>query len=163
MALVIAAAIVSGSALARGARWQRTTWFETIGMTALGASAGLAALAGGAELRVAAALALVIGAHTGLAVPLVRSEVRPREREHARATARLALGALATVALVLALIGAGRLAIALLPRALHALSRSTASPSPWPPNVVGIRETAMLALVVILFVTVRQVTPAVAY
>lgn len=152
VALVVASLIVSGSAVARNERWHRATWFETIGMAALGASAGLVALAGGVELGRAAAIAIVIAVHTALAVPLVRSEVRPRERAHIRQAAWIALGALTLCAIVLALVGGGRFAIALAPRTLHALARTQSPASPSHPNVVGVRETVMLALTVALLI-----------
>ncbi|MGZ3405969.1 MAG: YwiC-like family protein, partial [Polyangia bacterium] len=118
IALAIATAILSASALARRTRWQRSAWFETIGMAALGASAGLVAMAGGAGVELGATLAIVVGTHTGLAVPLVRSELRPRERAQARGAGWIALGVLATAALALTLLGSGRFTIALLPRAV---------------------------------------------
>ena len=155
VSLVVASAIVSGSAFARQGRWHRATWFETLGMAALGASAGLVAFAGGVELHVAIAIGIVMAAHTGLAVPLVRAEVRPRERERARHAARLALGVLALSAIAIALVGAGRFAVALAPRALHALTRTTSSPSPSHPNVVGIRESVMLTIVILVVLIVR--------
>ena len=115
-------------------------------MAALGASAGLVAFAGGVDLRVATAIAIVIAMHTGLAVPLVRSEVRPRERAHRRPAAWMALATLALSAIAIGLIGGGRFTLALLPRALHALARTTSSPSPSHPNVVGIRESRRCSL-----------------
>ena len=155
-ALVVASTIVCGSAFARNERWHRATWFETLGMGALGASAGLVALAGGVELRLSAAVALVIGVHTALAVPLVRSEVRPRERAHSRQAAWIALGALALCAIVLALAGSGRLVIALAPRTLHALARMRSPATPSHPNVVGVRESAMLALTIAIVVVAAR-------
>jgi hypothetical protein len=147
--LAVAAAIVAGSALARRARSHRATWFEALGMAALGASGGLAARAGGADLRVAFVLALVVGVHTCLAVPLVRSEVRPRERMRARGASIVALGLVVAAALLLVLVGSGRCSIALLPRALHAATRSLLPPAKARPNVVGVRESIMLAVVVL--------------
>ena len=153
-ALFVASAIVCGSAFARQGRWHRATWFETLGMATLGASAGLVAFAGGVELRVAIAIGMVIAAHTGLAVPLVRSEVRPRERARARHAARMALCALALSAIAVALVARGRFALALVPRTLHALVLTRSSPSPSHPNAVGVRETAMLVLVIVIIVLV---------
>ena len=155
VSLAIASAIVSGSAFARQGRWHRATWFETLGMAALGASAGLVAFAGGVELRFAVAIGIVIAAHTGLAVPLVRAEVRPRERARARHAAGLALGVLALSAIALGLVGAGRFTLALAPRTLHALTRTRSSPSPCHPNVVGIRESVMLTIVIVVVLVVR--------
>ncbi|HEX9104144.1 MAG TPA: YwiC-like family protein [Polyangia bacterium] len=152
LALVVAAAIVCGSLVARRGRWQRAAWFETLGMAALGGSAGLIAVAGGADLGTGAALAIVVGVHTGLAVPLVRAEVRPRERGLARRAGGIALAVVAAAATVLALAGLGRFALALAPRALHALSRATWPASPSRPTVVGLRESAMLAAVVSLVI-----------
>ena len=152
VALGLAVAIVCGSLWARRGRWQRSAWFETLGMAALGASAGLIAVGGGVAIGRAAAVALVLGAHTGLAVPLVRAELRPRERALGRRAAVFALAVLAAAALALALAGAGRFAVALAPRALHALSRAAVAATPARPTVVGLRETAMLAAVVVLVV-----------
>lgn len=154
VALVAASAIVGSSAFARRRRWHRATWFETLGMATLGASAGLVALAGRVELDVAIAVAIVVAAHTGLAVPLVRSEVRPRERARAHQAAWIALGALAVSAMMVGLMGRWWLVLALAPRALHALRQTTSSRSPSHPNVVGLRESALLALVVVIIVCV---------
>ena len=156
VALAVTSMIVCGSAFARNERWHRATWFETLGMAALGASAGLVALAGGVELRHAVALALVVAVHTALAVPLVRSEVRPRERAHLHQAAWTALAALTLCAIVLALVGSGRLVLALAPRTLHALVRTRSSASPSHPNVVGVRESAMLALTIAIIVATKS-------
>jgi hypothetical protein len=136
--------------VARRARAHRDLWFEALGMTMLGASAGLVALAGGAEVRVAAALAIAIGVHSGTAVPLVRAEVRPRERSRARTAALVSLAVLAVAASLLVLAGASRFALALAPRTLHALVRALRPPAPMRPSRVGLRETAMLALTLLL-------------
>lgn len=149
----VAAAIVAGSLAARRERVQRAAWFETLGMAALGASAGLIAIAGGLDVRDGAALAVVVGAHTGLAVPLVRAEVRPRERALSRRAGAVALAVVTAAALALAVAGLGRFALALSPRGLHALYRivrPTSPSAPSRPNLVGVRETAMLAAVVAL-------------
>jgi hypothetical protein len=156
IALAVAGAIVTASLVARDARWQRTSWFETLGMAALGASAGLAALAGGCAPGVAVALAIVVAAHTGLAVPLVRAEVRPRERAGARRAGAVALVVLAVAAGTLAVAGLGGASLALAPRALHALARVVRSPQKMSPNLVGVRESVMLALVVALLVATAR-------
>jgi len=150
VALIFAAAIVSGSALVRRARRQRATWFETCGMVVLGASAGLVARAGGAELHASTAIAIVFATHCGLAVPLVRSEVRPRERAHARPTAAVVLVGLSFAAIAIDLVGGSQFLLALLPRTLHALVRAALPSARTRPNVVGVRETAMLAVVILL-------------
>jgi hypothetical protein len=152
VALAIAGAIVAGSALARRARVQRSPWFETFAMAALGACAGLIAVAGGAQARLAVGLAIVIGTHAGVAVPLVRAEVRPRERDRARVAAHVALAAVGVAASLLLLLGVGRLAVALLPRGLHALTRAMVPPQPARPSIVGMGETARLACVVLALV-----------
>jgi hypothetical protein len=150
--LAVVAAVLGSSVTARRARSHRDLWFETVGMTMLGASAGLIAFVGGAELRVAAAVAIAVGAHSGTAVPLVRAEVRPRERSRGRHTALVSLAVLAVAACVLVLAGAGRFALALAPRALHALVRAIHAPAPTRPSLIGWRETAMLAATTLLLI-----------
>jgi hypothetical protein len=151
-ALAMAGAIVVASLAARRARSQRTVWFETVGMAALGASAGLIAVAGGAAWRAGAVLAIVLGTHAGVAVPLVRSEVRPRERARAGAAVRLGMLALVGAAALLVGLGAMPSTVALLPRTLHAATRAMAPQAPANPTRVGLRETALLATAVLLAV-----------
>lgn len=155
-ALAPAVAVVLASALARRARVGRKVWFEAAGMAALGASAGLIAVVGGADLTRGAALAVVFGVHAGVAVPLVRAEVRPRERERARDAGELALVVLAGAFVALVSLGAAWWAVALVPRALHAAARALTPPPPRArPTLVGLRETALLALAIVLLVLSR--------
>lgn len=158
-ALLPAVAVVAASGLARWARVGRKSWFEAAGMATLGASAGLMAVAGGAPVLTGVGLALVLGAHAGVAVPLVRAEVRPRERPRARRLGALCLLPLGLVAAALAGLGLPLWGLALLPRALHAAARARALPAVAshggqggglrPTTRVGLRETALLGVVVL--------------
>ena len=81
-----ALAIVGGAWWARHTREHRAARFEIAAMAILGGAAGPIALAGGLPVRSSLALAIVLGVHAAVSVPLVRSELRPRERPfHGRA------------------------------------------------------------------------------
>jgi hypothetical protein len=151
-ALGLASLIVIASVSARHVRAQRSLWFETAGMAALGASAGLVAVTGGASPRTGALLAIVLAAHAGVAVPLVRAELRPRERARATTMAWTSLAALAVAGGALVALDGAAATFALLPRTLHAATRLMTPAAPTRPSRVGWRETALLALVVAILV-----------
>jgi hypothetical protein len=144
--MAAAPSVIAAAWAARRSRRHRSREFELAGMAALGASAGLVALAGGAPPRIAAALGLIVGGHAAAAVPLVRSELRPRERAQSRRDAGLALGLVAVAALPLPLLAPPRACLAFAPRLLQigwrTLDRRSA---PLAPLWVGLRETAALA------------------
>ncbi len=148
------AAMLVASALARRARAHRATLFEVLGMAGLGASAGLGALVAGAPLGLAAAAAIVVAAHASVAVPLVRTELRRRERVLERRALVVATVALAGAAALVVLVGQPAATLALVPRALHLGARAIFRPAPARPAVVGWRETLLLALCVSLLVIV---------
>jgi hypothetical protein len=141
------------SIAARRARRHRAAILEAAGMGALGASAGWAALAAGAAPRAAFCVGLVLATHAALAVPLVRTRLRKRERDSAARAVLLSLGVLAAAALVVSGLGRPEAALALAPRALGAVLRGLRPPrAAGPPSAawIGIRETAALAAAVAL-------------
>jgi hypothetical protein len=151
--LAVAVAIVSGSLWARLGRTQRAAAFELVGMTALGALSGVIAIAGGAPPRTGVVVATVLGVHAGLAIPLVRTTLRRRERQRARRADLAAMLTLLAASIALVAFGAGRATLALVPRALHLAGRSWMH-DPVRPRLVGILETIELAACATLLVTV---------
>jgi hypothetical protein len=141
--------IIGASAIARRTRKHRDVRVEIAGLAFLGATAGLAALLGGASTARAAQLALVIGVHGALAVPLVRAELRPRELQHLGARLLPAAVVLGGLALVLVLAGAPRVVLALAPRAVHLIA-SRLRPHRMRPSIAALRETLFLAFVVVM-------------
>jgi hypothetical protein len=154
-ALIAAPALVVTSSVVRRRRSHRSAAFELVGMAALGASAGLMRRAGGASLRVAAASAVVLAVHAAVAVPLVRSELRPQERGNAATAERQALLMIAAGVALLVALHAPRAAIALAPRLALLLIRAIGSRKPLRPMLVGLRETATLAFAVALLIAWR--------
>jgi hypothetical protein len=150
-AVAVPLAIVGAALSARRMRAHRSRPFELVAMAALGASTGCIALAGGTTWRVAAALAILLGVHAAAAVPLVRSELRPRERARAARDAGLALGLVAVGAALLAMLSPPA-AIAFAPRIAQLAVRSFGRPTVLRPAWVGLRETAILATTVALAV-----------
>jgi hypothetical protein len=148
-ALGAGAAILSSSLAARYQRMHRSALFELAGMGALGASAGVIALVGGAPLRSGLVLALVVGVHTALAIPLVRTRVRRKERGRARQAELSSLAALMATAFTLVAVGAPAATVALVPRALQLALRSQSRP-PASAKAIGLQETAALAACVVL-------------
>jgi hypothetical protein len=144
--------LVLASVLARRARRHRTAIVEAAGMGLLGASAGWAAHVAGASLRDAACVAVVLATHAALSVPLVRTQLRRRERHDARRAAWLAGAGIALAVAAAFLLGRPLVALALAPRALHALLHSFVGARSPPPSAaaVGVRETVALALAVTL-------------
>ncbi|HEY7957699.1 MAG TPA: YwiC-like family protein [Polyangia bacterium] len=154
-ALAMAAIPPAAAFAARRMRRLRGLGFELLGMGALGASAGPIALAGSAPYKLSALLALVIGVHAALAVPLVRTELRRRERPRASRIENWAMGALAATASLTIFVGPARLALALAPRALHLAARRTGGLGTRPASWVGARETVALAFAVVFAVVAR--------
>jgi hypothetical protein len=152
VAVAMAVAMLVLSVWSRQGRVQRTTWFEAIGMASLAGAAGVIALAGSASPQLALAAAVVLAAHAGTSVPMVRAEARPRERARARVNAIVTLGVLALAVVALAGIGEAVMARALLPRAVHAVWWVAWPPARFRPAASGVRETAALVLVVLLLV-----------
>jgi hypothetical protein len=150
--LAVCGAMLGGSVLAQRSRRQRHALFEALGMAALGGSAGVGALAGGAPLPAAATAGLALGAHAAIAVPLVRTELRRRER--ALGGQALALAGLALLAAAALLVGLGHpaAAAALVPRTLHVADRALRRPEPMRASLIGARETVALLLCVGLIV-----------
>ncbi|HKA88625.1 MAG TPA: hypothetical protein VKE22_13235 [Haliangiales bacterium] len=148
-----AAAIVGGFLAARRARQHRAPWFEWVGMAALGGAAGLEAAAGGAAWPRATALGLLLAAHVGVAVPLVRTQLRRRERAQAARADAVAFGVLGASAAAVAVAGFPAIAIAFLPRTAHLTWRRLAGVRPARPAVVGVREVVLLSCAVALAMT----------
>jgi hypothetical protein len=124
-------------------------------MGALGACALPIALAGGAPLgsdRRALMASLVLGVHAALAVPLVRTELRPRERAMSRRAELAGLVALGALAAALVASGHALLSLALLPRGLQIATRPLGLPTPRRPSRIGIAETALLAACAVIIV-----------
>lgn len=153
-AVTIAAALATlgASRLAQRTRRQRSAPFELVGMAALGGAAGLAALAGGTPLACAAPLGLLLAVNAALSVPLVRTELRPRERPLGRAAELAALGATLTAGAGAWLLSGPTAALAVAPRLLHVALRALGLRPRLRPNVVGLREAAILALTSALLV-----------
>jgi hypothetical protein len=118
-------------------------------MAALGACTGGIALAGSAPWRVAAALAVLLGAHAAAAVPLVRSELRPAERARAARDGWIALSFIAVGGAGLALVSPWAV-VAFAPRLAQLVVRSARTPEILRPVWVGLRETLVLAMTVAL-------------
>ncbi len=154
LAAACAAAILAAFLLARRARQHRAAWFEWVGMAAMGGAAGLEAAAGGATWPRAAALGLLLAAHVGASVPVVRTQLRKRERTQAPRADAVALGVVAAAAAVLAATGFPAIAVALAPRAAHLGWRRLAGVRPARPAVVGVREIVLLSCTVALGVLV---------
>jgi hypothetical protein len=141
-------AIPAASAALRFVRLQRAAGLELAAMALLGASAGLAARAGGTDAWTAVALAAAIGAHAVVSVPIVRSELHRGERRLSRRALLSSAAALAAAAVLLAVIGRPLAAFALLPRAGQIGLRLLRPPRPRRPAIVGLVESALLALAV---------------
>lgn len=152
----VCAAMLAGSVLAQRARRQRHALFEALGMAALGASAGVGALAGGASVDAAAAAGLALGSHAAIAVPLVRTELRRKERALGKQALGVAALALLAAAGGLWALGHPLAAAALAPRTLHVADRALRDPEPLAPSLVGARETvALLVCIALIVVAVR--------
>jgi hypothetical protein len=151
--LGLCALMLAGSALARSARKQRAVLLEVFGMAGLGASAGLGLLAAGAPGAVAAAAALVLATHAAVSVPIVRTELRKRERPLGQRSVGIAASVVAAAATLLIVLGQPLMAVALAPRAGHLLLRATGLlPIASSPGRSAIRETVLLAACVLLVV-----------
>jgi hypothetical protein len=151
--------LLAVSVAVRRTRHHRDAIVETLAMVALGASAGWAALAAGAPLVDSATIGLVLAVNAALAVPLVRTQLRSRERGRAATAAYVSLSTLALAAIVIVLLGRAPAALALLPRAVHAgiQAMNAASGPPAAHDgarpraaLVGIRETVLLVVTVFL-------------
>jgi hypothetical protein len=153
--LVAAAALAVPAAalVARRLRSHRAAWFELAGMAALGATAALAAWIGAAPLDAALVLGVVLGAHSAAAVPLVRTQLRRRERTGARDAGAKALVIAGSGALLVVLLGHPLAALALAPRAAQAILRLVRTPDPAvSATVVGLRETVLLVVATVVTV-----------
>lgn len=144
--------MIAGFVWARRRRWHRAPLFEGLGMAALGASAGLGALAGGTRPVHAALLGLVLAVHALVTVPLVRSEVRRRERANAGRAGLLAVLALLAAMAVLALAGTPLLSLAFAPRLLQLGWRRAVGVQSSLPAELAVRETVLLAATIALAV-----------
>ncbi len=146
--LVLALGLVGASVWARRARRHRDARVEAAGMAVLGASAGWVALVAGASELDSICVGLVLGAHAGLAVPLVRTELRKRELGEAGRAELLTLGVVLGIALATAALGRPLVALALLPRAAQACVRRMRTPRMKrpPAYLVGVRESVELVL-----------------
>jgi hypothetical protein len=152
--LALCAVMVVGSALARTARLQRSILLEVLGMSALGGSAGLALVAAGASPSLSATAAIVLAVHAGISVPLVRSELRRRERAAGRRSVGIAaLAVLGGAALVVAL-GHPFGALALGPRAAHLAVRAAGEP-PGSAARSALRESLLLCACVLVLLATR--------
>jgi hypothetical protein len=149
-----AAVLIGASLLARKERQQRNLGFEALGMAALGASAGAIALVGAAPFEQSLILGFVLGTHAAVSVPLVRSELRPREREHAASATALATLALVAAVAILSVIGSGTAAVALVPRAVDLAIRHVTGWRLRRAALVGVRETVELAAALALLLLI---------
>jgi hypothetical protein len=148
-----ALAVPAAALVARRLHAHRATWFELAGMAALGLTAALAAWSGAAPMDAALVLGIVLGAHSAAAVPLVRTQLRRKERGHARVAGVEALAVAACGALLVALIGHPLAALALAPRGLQAVERlARGSRPPASATAVGVRETVLLAVATVVAV-----------
>jgi len=150
MVAAAALAVPAAALLARRLRAHRAAWFELAGMAALGATAALAAWSGSAPLDHAAVLGVVLAAHSAAAVPLVRTQLRRRERAGARTAALQALAVTAAGFMLVAAIGHPAAGLALVPRVLQIADRLARGPRPTPATMVGIRETLLLTVATVV-------------
>jgi len=132
----------------RAEKRHRDALFELAGMAALGAASGAIARIGGADADAALLSSLVMAAHAAVAVPLVRSELRPRERALAPRVVLGASLALLLAALLLLRLGGPLLPLTLLPRLVTLVTRGRIRKPAW----IGLRETVALAATVALLV-----------
>ncbi len=149
---VVATAIPAAGALARAVRAQRALLVETVGLTAVGATAGVAAYAGGTPYSTAGAMGIALGAYGAVAILIVRAQIREEKVRNPRANAALALALLFVAAGVSALV-VPLLAAAFAPRAAHAALRIVRPPPEVHIYHLAARETAEIALFVALFAT----------
>lgn len=140
--------VIAASISARRARSHRAMTFELGGMACLGGSAGLGAWASGASSTTAATLAVVLGTHAALSVPLVRTELRRRERSRSLGADLATLVSLAVAAGIALTLGHPEGAAGLLPRTLQVVLRRLGWMPAAGPTWVGLRETALLALAI---------------
>jgi hypothetical protein len=150
LVFLVAAALLGASAVVRRLRRHRAFAVELGGLIFCGAAAGLFALAGGAAAARAAALAAVLAAHAGASAPLVRTELRRRERAHASRGLLTALLLLCAGAGLAAGLGHPVAAVALAPRLAHVIVRSLRGTPTSAPSAAALRETALLTLAVAL-------------
>jgi hypothetical protein len=147
-----AVALPGASLLARVTRRQRAPWVELAAMAALGTTAGVMAWAGGCAMHKSIALSIALAAHAAASVPLVRTELRRRERDGAAQAAVTALAMVGSAGVLLLLDQEYYLCFALVPRLLHAGLRLGGVPGARSAARAGGRETAALAAVVALAV-----------
>lgn len=115
--LLLALGLPACTAWARRHRLGRHPGFELLSMAGLGVAGGAVAWFGGASAPTAAALALVLGLHAGLSVPLVRHRVR--KQSSSRSWLFPAAAALLAVALAVVVLGEPYLVLALVPRTVQ--------------------------------------------
>ena len=151
--LALALVMPLGGWLVRRMGQLRAERFEVVGMAALGGAAGLVAFTGGASLRLALTVALLLAVHAAASVPLVRALLRPRERAQGRR--ELMLTGLLVVAVAGAIVAGGAgsalasrgLALALLPRLVDVVLQLVVQPAGKVSAArVGVRELVLLVL-----------------
>jgi YwiC-like protein len=135
----------AAAALARRARVHRHQAFEALAMGGLGAAALPIASASGTPLSVALFPSVALAVHAAVAVPLLRTELRPRERVRGGAADLQAAVALAACALLFVAGGHALLAAALAPRFLHLGARRLGVLALRTPVAIGVREIVLLA------------------
>lgn len=143
-----ALALPGGALLARRRHWLHGAGFELVAMLGLGASAGLAAWCGDLAEPRALVLGILLGAHAAASVPLVRAQVRRRERPQVLLAGFLvAAGAVGVFCIsgVLAL-------VVLLPRSLDIALATGRVAGRVDPRSVGLRESALLTAAAVLAV-----------
>jgi hypothetical protein len=148
------AAVVLAHGLAVRWRRQRTAAFELLGMTGLGLAAGASAVAGGASPTSAMIYGAILAVHAAVTVPLVRTQIRPRERARAHAAEAAAAAVLGLAAGGFALAGIASAGLGLLPRAVHVAWRASKGVRPLRPALVGALESVLLAAAVVIAVVV---------
>ena len=141
---------IAACGLARRMRLHRSVWFEIVSMGALGASSGVIALAGRAAISGSFALGLGLATHAATSVPLVRSDLRPRERSLESRAIFAGAAALSATALCLWLLHMPAASLGLLPRGIDLMARHLTRFRLARAAAVGARETVELAGVVTL-------------
>jgi hypothetical protein len=143
--VALGALALAGAMWARRARLQRSPYVEQLGLAALGASAALGAGAGGTSLPAAIALGAVLAAHAASAVPIVRAAVRGAVRPPGVAGA---IAAIAIAAIACGMVSRPWAMLALGPRVVQLVALVGPPRANVAPAVIGVRETALLAVVI---------------
>ena len=137
--LGFALGMLAASWLCRRRRLHRDPRVELVALGGLGASAGLAAFAGGAAPSVALAVAALLGTHAATSVLAVRPALGKRGRLSSRAAGAAAV---VVAGVATALLGHPWLALAFAPRLVQLAAPTRGARA----MTLGLRETAALAV-----------------